>query len=965
MSARSVTEPDLLVYCRVPRGGRSCAATQTFALPYNGLATHVEIAPSGAVVLVAVRCCGSPLGHASGTPAYALTSADGGTTFSTPVQISERFYGAGQEVAFGPGDFSVSLVGGFGGGNEGVIYQSAQLGTVDEAAADLTNGDWTKAFYPSVGFVDPLTPLVAYTGGPSGTPSRIYFRLWGGSGSYDDVATWGPETLVPGGGSEAKLASGPRGVFLVYQGLKPPYQYFVRRYEAGNFPKSSQTVVSDPRSGQSAIFRDLFEDRGGNLHAAFRQRSKRGVTGLRQRTSVDGAESWDRVEVLAGGPVADDLFNLRVGAAPDAGGAVVGDHNSKGPIWFAPFRPAAGSGKGSCSPTVKLGKAVARALKGCFSHKKGGGWVAGGPVKLNGVDIEPAGGGGKASASGAFHVTASPGARTLVTSGAAKVRVGKVVLEKGKVAWKLPAGDGKVVRVGAADGTVFHDLGQFAKKLFDLPVDGDAELLIKGEGAAIPVNLRMPALIGGVTGKTVLHTNQEGQVLGGMKIDVPTAAIGPLHIASVHLSYAGENEFAGGAEILLPPAYAKPVKVSFAIDDGDLIRLDIDPLIQFVPTLPIVGSPPSPLVGLDEIGFSYVRKPASRLFTGNLVLVAGPKLFGLRIVDLDGTVALEFPESAPSTLTANGELHVVRVPLANAFARYTVGLPGSLEFGGSFEVEGIGGSVHGYVDLANGDFSASGKAGIGPLSGEVVMNQDGFGACIPNPFGEDPGFGWKWGAISPSYGCPGSGVLGRASSATAAAAGPPPALVRAKVGGKGRRRSLRFRVRRSPGQRVTFAEESGRVYREIGSSAKGRGTLKFHPAPGPGGRRRIVAVVEQGGVPWAKLTVARYKAPPLRRLRAPRRARARRSGSKLVVAWAAVKGAKGYEVRVDLPRDGRRLLFFPPAKRHRLRVKGLERSDLARVRVAAIGADLRPGRTAKAKLKPAKRKHRKGKRRKR
>ena len=471
----------------------------------------------------------------------------------------------------------------------------------------------------------------------------------------------------------------------------------------------------------------------------------------------------------------------------------------------------------------------------------------------------------------------------------------------------------------------------------------------------------MPGLIGGVTGSTTLRTNEAGLQLEGMKLDVPTAAIGLLHIAGVDVQYSGENEFVGSAKIDLPPAYSKPIKVTFALDDGELTRLEVDPAIQFNPTLPIVGSPPSPLVGLDEIGFLYERKPASRLFQGNLLLLAGPKLFGLRVVDLDGSVALEFPESAPTTLTANGSLHVIRVPLADAHARYTVGLPGSLEFGGSFDLFGIGGSVKGYVDLASGDFSASGTAGFGPVSGQVVMNQDGFGACIPIPVGEDPGFGWDWGDVAPSYGCPGSGVLGRAS-ATAAAGLPQPAI-KAEVSGRGQRRSLGFRLARAAGQRVTFAEESGRVYREIGTTAKARGTIAFRPAPGPGGRRRIVAVVEQGGIPYAKLTVARYKAPPQRRPAAPRRLRLRRAGARLAISWRPVKGARGYQVRVDLPRDGRRLLFFPPPKRHGLRVKGLERSDLARVRVAAIGTELRSGHVAKAKLKPAKRKRKHRKRR--
>jgi hypothetical protein len=649
------------------------------------------------------------------------------------------------------------------------------------------------------------------------------------------------------------------------------------------------------------------------------------------------------VETLATGKPADDLFNLRIGAASDGGGAVVGDHNGEGPVWFAPFGPLKSAG--GCQATVKLGKAVARALEGCFK-KSGGKRVASGAVKVNGVDIEPLGG-GSASASAAFKVIATPGQRTLETSAKANVRLGKVVLERGPVAWRLPPGDGKVTRLNSPDGSVFRDLGKFAKKLFEFPVDGDAELLIAGAGAKVPVHFRMPGLIGGVTGNTVLRTDASGLVLGGMKVDVPTAAIGLLRIAGIDVTYDGQNRFTGSARIELPPQYSRPVDVVFAFEDGELSRLEIDPAIQFTPTLPVVGSPPTPIVGLDSIGFLYLRKPASRLFQGSLLLIAGPKVFGSQVADLDGTVTLEFPASKPATLKANGDLSVVRLPLANAFATYTVGTPGTFDFGGSFKVLAVSGSVKGFIDLAGGSFSASGGASAGPLTGEAVITNSGMGACIDNPLGPDPGISWMWSAPAPSSGCPGP-----IAGASASAADGAPVAVRAKVRGKGRRRSLSFRMPKVAGGRATFAEQSARVYRTIGSTSKPRGTLRFRPAPGPGGKRDVVAILEQNGVPYEKSTVARYRAPPSRHLRRPASVTVKRRGRKLVVGWAAVRGARGYQVRVSLPRDGRRLLFFPPPKKRGLRVKGVERSDLARVSVFAIGPDLRPGPIAKAKLRP-------------
>jgi hypothetical protein len=223
------------------------------------------------------------------------------------------------------------------------------------------------------------------------------------------------------------------------------------------------------------------------------------------------------------------------------------------------------------------------------------------------------------------------------------------------------------------------------------------------------------------------------------------------------------------------------------------------------------------------------------------------------------------------------------------------------------------------------------------------------GACIDNPLGPDPGISWKWSDPAPSSGCPGSVGGASASAAAGSQLG-----IKASVKGEGRRRSLRFRLSPAAGQRVTFAEEAARVYRTIGSTDKGRGTLGFRPAPGPGGKRSIVAIVEQNGVPYEKATIARYKAPPMRPLRRPRHVKVKRRGRKLVVGWSRVKGARGYQVLVALPRDGRRLLFFPPPKKRSLRVRGVERSDIARVSVTAVGTDLRPGRTAKAKLGPRK-----------
>lgn len=947
-SDRPGPEGDALVYCRVPRGAKACASTQTFSLPGPVAKQWVSILGDGEVVLSSERCC------FAGDRLYVLRSADGGASFSEAKLLAETFYGWGEAVEAGPGEFSLSAAGGGGGCNDGVNYSAIPLDGMTTSWAALTASCFEGEFDVSIGFPDPLTPLVAY-GGWSG--EQILFRRWSGAGDYNAATSWGPVTQVPGGGREPRLASGIRGVFLMYQDLKHPAQMHVRRYDGVNFPSSSDRLVSYPKSGDSAIFRDLYEDGGGNLHAVFRQDDETGKPALRQSTSTDGGKRWALASLARGGAVAS-MYHPRVGAAPDGGGAVVADGNGGGPIWFLPFDPLAAGG-GSCKPAIKLGGATARALEGCFK-KSGAKWVASGPVKVNGIDIDPAAAGaGRASAAATFKVTASPGQRRLTSSGAAAIRAGNVLLDKGPVDWKLPAGDGKVIRLGAADGSVFPDLGKFAKKLFEFPVDGDAELIIAGAGAKIPAQLRMPGLIGGVSGATTLRTGPGGLKLAGMEIEVPEAAIGAgfaaLRLAGIDVHYDGQNRFTGTARISLPPAYAKQVaEVEFGFEDGELSLLKVTPP-PFEPTLPLVGAPPSPLVGLDRVAFAYVRQPGSHRFEGDVFLLAGPKPAGLRAVALDGAVSLEFPAAKPTRLSATGDLEVVGLPLGNAYATYT--LPADLAFGGSFAVLDVSGHLSGHVDLAHNSFSASGSAKAGPLSGEAWLTDSGFGACIDNPLGPDPGVSWKWGDPLPSAGCPGSGGFGLGLAATSggALASASASRLSARVEGRADDRTLHFRLPKAAGRRVVFAEEARHVYREIGATGKARGSFRFHPAPGPRGRRSIVAIVEQDGVPGAKLTVAHYQAPPTSRPGAPRRAAARRRGGKLLVSWTKVKGARGYEARVNLPRDGRRLLFFTPPRKHRLLIRGLERSDRATVTVAAIGPSLRPGPTARAKLRPAKR----------
>ena len=73
-----------------------------------------------------------------------------------------------------------------------------------------------------------------------------------------------------------------------------------------------------------------------------------------------------------------------------------------------------------------------------------------------------------------------------------------------------------------------------------------------------------------------------------------------------------------------------------------------------------------------------------------------------------------------------------------------------------------------------------------------------------------------------------------------------------RAAGGGRTRVLSYNVAPRPGQKVTFAEQGTAAAKPIGGVAKdGRGTLRFTPADGPGGTRKIIAMVSSYGKPRA------------------------------------------------------------------------------------------------------------------
>jgi hypothetical protein len=186
------------------------------------------------------------------------------------------------------------------------------------------------------------------------------------------------------------------------------------------------------------------------------------------------------------------------------------------------------------------------------------------------------------------------------------------------------------------------------------------------------------------------------------------------------------------------------------------------------------------------------------------------------------------------------------------------------------------------------------------------------------------------------------------------ARGLPDPSVSARVRGRGRSRVLSWKVRRIPGQRVTFAEIGKDVRNAITSTKTGRGSVHFKPADGPRGSRRLVALVEQHGLPRSTLTAGSYRAPGTLRPGRPRALKAQRKRTRIVVSWRPRPSGFRHAVYFRLS-DGRRLVKVVGAKRRRVVLRGVPRRVSARIKVLGLGHANGKGPVARVAVKRVRR----------
>jgi hypothetical protein len=165
-----------------------------------------------------------------------------------------------------------------------------------------------------------------------------------------------------------------------------------------------------------------------------------------------------------------------------------------------------------------------------------------------------------------------------------------------------------------------------------------------------------------------------------------------------------------------------------------------------------------------------------------------------------------------------------------------------------------------------------------------------------------------------------------------------PATVTARLHGH----AISYRVRNGGhGQSVQFIERGKFGGHVLGTVAKSRGTLRFKPASGPGGKRTVYALLQHDRMTTHTQKVGTYVAPPPPKPGKIRRLRAKHKVHTVTVKWTAapraatyvvkLRGSKGTIVARMLGAKGRAVKFTAMRRdeRYTVSVRGIAKSGRA------------------------------------
>jgi hypothetical protein len=783
---------DAVHYCRLKRGAGACDSNQVFVPQKSygdGDGPQFNSSPDGArivqvgqqIVILDYRyptVYVKPDGSDESRTVLEWVSEDGGNTFTGPAVVGDQEINGGV-VEFGP-DNNPQILTATDTVTGGTYVQALVPGQYTGVSGNLGDGGPDQAYSGSLA-LDRGRPVAAF----SDLSDRTLVRRWTGAGSPADSSTWTPASALTVSGGEPKLAGGSGGLFLMNRTANRPY--VVRRISGNG--AGAPVQVSD---ANDANFRDFAETSGGSLVAGWESRggSSPGVT---VRSSPDGT-GWSGTDRLINGT---QNGQLRVGAAGDGGGVAVLNHtggvNSAGQILALAYgqrRPtgvpgiAGVPGGGDPAATtscqhVTFGAVNIKGELGCFLHGTGtyaNDVVSDGELNINGLRIVPDPG---------VQIIINPHAHTLDTTGKVSVIAEglglSVTLWHGELHVQLPTAD--------AETDLFNfDMSKFAADLDGFPIDAKIDVKLTADGVRIPVDLKLPAVFGGITGHAELVADsQHGLHVDALAIAISNAPIGPL-LADFNISYdSAKDLWLGGGKLSFPPRPAGLVlTANVAFARGHFTHGDID-IKPFGYGLPVFTD-----VYIDDIKGGLDLEPQTVITAGVGigVIPIGPPTQFTNTMQINGDIAVTIAD--PFKIEVNGDASLLGIPVAAAHLLFIsngyLSLDGRFDF--KFDPIEVTAGINAVVDLPHRLFSAEFKAELQVLgyslsSVDGIVSSSGIALCgdLPVPPFSRVTIGHHWNHdytdLLPSFdwlrlhACDLSGyrVMASPARATAAAAG--------------------------------------------------------------------------------------------------------------------------------------------------------------------------------------------------
>jgi hypothetical protein len=758
--AQSVGPPSVLHDCTLLRGQTGCAANAGLVPPEDGPAQY-DLDPDGPVPLsvgneLLMLTHRYPISETlpdgtSGYPTFLYTSEDAGKTFTGP-GVTGNLSPSGNAIVWGGDLPQIAVITDTQTG--GTFFQTGPAGAYAGQRLNLGDQGPDEAYNGELA-LDGDRPVAEF----ADLTDHIFIREYNGTGDIYDSASWSVARIAGQGYSQ--LVGGPSGDWLLYQKTYAG-PLFVQQIVGGQPSGSAHQVT--PNSDFDHAHYKIAEDASGRLTVGWFS-AVGSHDDLVTSTSSDGS-SWSVPQPIASG--LDDPGDLALAAAGDGGGFAAIQLPDPGSLSGSQIDVAGfgtqvanglkglgdldgdglgglgGDPNGSTSCTdVHFGDIDALAEAGCFlrdpSNPTGGAAISQGAIRLNGLEIIPDAG---------VKIVIDPRQHTINTTGDVRIVlrapvIGDITIYHGELHVDL-AGS-----LADAGSTLFDfDTSQFPVSLEGFPIDSSLTVKLTHDGVTIPISLKLPSYMGGVSGQaTLIADNATGLHVSSLHIGVADLNLGALEIKDLAVDYTAQGTVWKGAATVEIPGGSGYFEIAAQVEfDHDDLTMG-----SFQVSVPFPGIPIFSDVYLDGFGGGFDLHPPRKRFFGSIDVGAIPLDPPNYTVDVTGAISLTFIDNGPVVVEVDGSGAIHGYTLATAKLIFQTNgyfeADGKLSFSlGPVDVEG---DVAAFVDLGSQQFSASANLsgdidGYG-VSAQGVVSSTGVAACAAVSKVLHAGFGYTWG----------------------------------------------------------------------------------------------------------------------------------------------------------------------------------------------------------------------------